>query len=203
MTSSVSAEPTSAPRMPASSGSRLSPEVKKRQLKPRLDHALALQRFEPGDLAVADAAVGFGRRVGHDLPGARRGGIGRLAAADRRSPLTLVCAELGDLDDAAVDSTSRLGNSRRASARRHRRARARQRVELGLHASRGSRPCDVSRQPRRARRVAADAGRVAATLALASAASSSAFRLRRLGRQRLRGARFALLGAQRARSATA
>ena len=35
VTMSVSAVPTIAPRMPASSGSRLSPDVKKRQLKDR------------------------------------------------------------------------------------------------------------------------------------------------------------------------
>ena len=60
-------EPTMALQIPANSGWRESPLVKKRSLKSLLDVARGLQRGEPSQLRIFDPAFGFGRRKG-DLP---------------------------------------------------------------------------------------------------------------------------------------
>ena len=88
--------------MPASSGSRLSPEVKNAQLNAALDDALVAQVLEPGHFAVVDAAVRFRRRVGRRPA---TSGLRRRPSIQRQQNLAVdaAVAELGDLDDAAVD----------------------------------------------------------------------------------------------------
>ncbi len=106
---SVNAVPTSAPRMPASSGSRLSPAVRKRQLKDR--STLGLELLQEGDLLVADLAVAFRSLVSHELPGTGLRLIHRLQR-DQRLPGRGHIGQLAEFHQPAVNRDQQARHAR-------------------------------------------------------------------------------------------
>ena len=88
--------------MPASSGSRESPEVKKRQANAFSITPFGLQRFEPDDLLVVDAAVSFRLGKCHDVPAARRAAVSSVAGGVRASALARAVFDRRDAQRAAI-----------------------------------------------------------------------------------------------------
>ena len=88
--------------MPASSGSRLSPEVKNSQLKPRSMRPSAFSFSRKATSVSLDAPQAFRRDIGDDLPGLGLR-LGRRREREDHAARDAAVAQLLDLDEPAVD----------------------------------------------------------------------------------------------------
>ena len=88
--------------MPASSASRLSPRLKKSQLKAEETDALLLKHVQPDEFLVGELALALGPLERDRLPGSGRR-VGGRGQRNEHVADDAVVADLGHLDHAAVD----------------------------------------------------------------------------------------------------